>query len=401
MDSRAALMKGGETGDVIDLAKPGASMLLELLQADADPHMPPKKQLSEAEIAAVADWIKGGAKWDEQAFAGLPATRELKWQALPKLYQPVGGLAVSPDGKQLAIGRGTNLELFDLAAAGPTNRLSFPASRDVMQSVAWHPDGKIVVTGGFRRVVVWDAKAGEKLKVIKTGLVGRITALQFVGKGAQLVIAESVPTISGRLLVLNSSDWKTVKAIRAHRDAIYDLSVSRDGKVLASSSADKLAHLWDVGSWKSLGTLEGHLDYVMAAAFNPKGDRIATVSSDTTVKVWEVGTRKQISTFSDRGSKLAIMGIHWTLDPATEKPKDDADWIITVSEDSKPRLYTNLVLHDGGQRSTGAKMRAWSQAAAASTTLAFSPATKQVFAGDINGGVTIWDIKGKLVKRLE
>ena len=401
MHTRAALMKGGDTGDAINLEKPAESFLLELLAADADPHMPPKKQLSDAEIDAVADWIKGGAKWDEKAFASLPKTRELKWQLLPKIYQPVEAVAVSPDGQRLAVGRGTKLEVFDLVDGGLTNRLTLNASRDVLQSLAWHPEGKLVVSGGFRRAVVWDAKSGEKLKVIKDSLVGRITAMQFADQGKQLVLAESVPTILGRLIVFDTTNWKSVKTVRAHRDSIYDLAVSRDGKVLSSSSADKLAHLWEVGTWKSLGTLEGHVDYVMASAFNPKGDRIATVSSDSTVKVWEVKTRKQISTFSDRGSKRPIMGIHWTLDPAQEKPKDDADWIITVSEDSKPRLYTNLVLHDGAQRSTGAKMRAWSSAAAGSTGLTFSAATKQVFAGDTSGGVTVWDIKGKLLKRIE
>lgn len=400
MNTRAALLKGGDTGEVINLAKPAESLLLELLKPDADPHMPPKKQLSDAEIAAVADWIKAGAKWNEESFKGLPATRELKWQPLPNTYHPVAGLAVSADGKRLAVGRGANLDLYNLGEKYPTNKTTLRAGLDVVQSVAWHPRGEFVVTGGFRRAAVWETKSREKMKIIKTGLVGRITAMKFVNRGKQLVLAESVPTVLGRLIVLETTRWKIVKTVRAHADSIYDLALSPDGKLLCSSSADKLAHLWRVENWTKHGTLEGHTDYVMASDFNPGGDRIATVSSDSTVKVWEVRTQKQISTFSDRGSKLPIMGIRWTLNPAEEKPKKDADWIITVSEDSKPRLYTNLVLHDGAQRSTGAKMRAWSAAGNGSTALAFSKSMKQVIAGDIHGGLTIWDIKGKILKQL-
>ncbi len=401
MDTRAALLKGGDTGIVINLKKPSESLLLALLKSDADPHMPPKKQLTDAEIADIADWIKTGAKWDEDALKGLPATRELKWQPLPDTYQPVAGLAVSPDGKRLAVGRGMNLDLYDLGEKNPTNKTTLKAGRDVVQSIAWHPKGDFVVTGGFRRVAVWDAKSREKLKVLTAGFLGRITAMKFVNEGRHLVLGESVPTVLGRLIVIETEKWKTVKTFKAHTDAIYDLSLSRDGKFLCSSGADKLAHIWTVADWSKHGTLEGHTDYVMASDFNPGGDRIATVSSDSTVKVWEVGTQKQISTFSDSGSKLPIMGIHWTLNPAEEKPKKDADWIITVSEDSKPRLYTGLVLHDGGQRSTGAKMRAWSAGGDGSTTLAFSRAMKQVIAGDIHGGVTIWDINGKVLKLLQ
>ncbi len=401
MDTRDSLLKGGDSGMVVNLDTPGKSLLLNLLHPDADPHMPPKKQLSEAEIESIETWVEAGAKWDPEALAGLPATRSLTWQPLPVNYQPVGAMEVSPGGSRLAVGRGSRLVLFDLAEGGVTNRTEIKASLDVMQSLAWHPDETLLASGGFRRVVIWDIQSGGKEKVVRQGLVGRITAMCFVDQGKQLVIAESVPTLSGRLLVLNTSNWDTVREIRAHSDAIYDLALSPDGRTLCSSSADKLAHLWEVGSWKSLGTLEGHTDYVMASAFNPSGDRVATVSSDSTVKVWETGTRKQISTFSDAGSSLAIMGIHWTLDPASDKAGKDADWIITASEDSKPRLFTNLVLHDGTQRSTGAKMRTWQAAPAASTTLSFSPATKQVFAGDISGGITIWDTGGKLVKTIE
>ena len=401
MNSRAALLKGGDTGDALNLENPSESLLLELLLKDADPHMPPKKQLSDAEIAAVADWIKAGAHWDEKAFAKLPAARDVSWRPLPASYRPIGALAVSPGGERLAIAKGADLRVMDLGSKNATNKVTLKASRDALQSVSWHPDGQILATGGFRRVVIWDAKTGEKLKVIKSGLLGRITSLEFVRGGKQLVLGESLPTLVGRLVVLDTGTWRTQTTIRAHTDSIYDLALSPDGKVMASSSADKLTHLWNVDTWKSAGTLEGHLGYVMSSAFSPASDRIATVSADSTVKVWEVKTRKQISTFSDRGSLLAVTGIHWTLNPASDKPKADDDWIITVSEDSKPRLYTKLLLHDGGQRSTGAKMRAWSPAAAGCTTLAFSPAIKQVFAGDVDGGVTIWDINGKLLKRIE
>ncbi|MGB0579174.1 MAG: c-type cytochrome domain-containing protein [Limisphaerales bacterium] len=401
MNTRPALFKGGDTGDVINLEKPGDSLLLELLQPDADPHMPPKKQLTEAEISAVADWIKAGAQWDLAALNTLPATRELKWQPLPGRYRPIAGLAVSPDGKRLAVGRGTNLDLYDLGEKNATNKTTLKAGLDAVQSVTWHPTGESVVSGGFRRAAVWDAKTREKMKVIRTGLVGRITAMKFVNDGKHLVLAESVPTVLGRLIVVETKRWKTVKTVRAHVDAIYNLSLSPDGKYLSSSSADKLAHLWRVADWKKHGTLEGHTDYVMGSAFNPGGDRIATVSSDSTVKVWEVQTQKQISTFSDRNSKMPINDIHWTLNPADKKPKQDADWIITVSEDAKPRLYTNLVLHDGAQRSTGAKMRAWSPGAMGLTALTFSPTMNQVIAGDLHGGVTIWDINGKVVKQIQ
>ena len=149
LHTRLALMKGGETGDVVNLEEPAKSSLIELLQPEADPHMPPKKQLSEEEVAAITDWIKAGANWDEKTLRKLPPPRELKWRSLPSNYGPIGALQVSPDGKQIALGRGSSLQVMNLSGKEPVVSAELKASRDVMQSVAWHPDGKRVVTGDF------------------------------------------------------------------------------------------------------------------------------------------------------------------------------------------------------------------------------------------------------------
>jgi mono/diheme cytochrome c family protein len=61
LDSAAALWKGSENGPVAVAGKPDDSKLLRALAADADPHMPPKKQLADADIAKLRAWITGGA----------------------------------------------------------------------------------------------------------------------------------------------------------------------------------------------------------------------------------------------------------------------------------------------------------------------------------------------------
>src|SRR4051812_25146310 len=53
LDSAAALWKGSENGPVAVAGKPDDSKLLRALAADADPHMPPKKQLADRDIATL------------------------------------------------------------------------------------------------------------------------------------------------------------------------------------------------------------------------------------------------------------------------------------------------------------------------------------------------------------
>src|SRR5438128_2059213 len=50
LTTRDSALKGGEDGPVIAPKKPDKSKLIDVLAAESDPHMPPKKQLKPAEI---------------------------------------------------------------------------------------------------------------------------------------------------------------------------------------------------------------------------------------------------------------------------------------------------------------------------------------------------------------
>ena len=52
LDGRAAILKGGDTGPAIDLAKPEKSLLLEVVGYAADTKMPPNAKLNDERIAA-------------------------------------------------------------------------------------------------------------------------------------------------------------------------------------------------------------------------------------------------------------------------------------------------------------------------------------------------------------
>src|SRR5207237_6648262 len=55
LTSRDAALRGGDDGPVLVPNKPTDSKLVQVLSADADPHMPPKKQLDADDAAAPRD----------------------------------------------------------------------------------------------------------------------------------------------------------------------------------------------------------------------------------------------------------------------------------------------------------------------------------------------------------
>ncbi len=57
LDTMEAALRGNEDGPVIVPGKPDKSKIIAALSPDADPHMPPKKQLSAEDVAKLSAWI--------------------------------------------------------------------------------------------------------------------------------------------------------------------------------------------------------------------------------------------------------------------------------------------------------------------------------------------------------
>jgi mono/diheme cytochrome c family protein len=66
LDSREALLRGGQSGPAILPARPAESLVLQaVLHTKPDLEMPPKEKLTPADIAILERWITRGAPWPE------------------------------------------------------------------------------------------------------------------------------------------------------------------------------------------------------------------------------------------------------------------------------------------------------------------------------------------------
>jgi WD40 repeat protein len=164
------------------VAQPGehaSSVLANALLADSDPHMPPKKQLTDPQIQLIRNWIQAGITWDETVLTQDDVSGPVELSTLPPSYQPVMALAIAPDAKRLAVARGGQILLHDAAAKYLPVLEQIDAHRDAVQAIAWSADGRWLASGAFRRVVLWDATTFKLAHEWTEGWSGRITALQF------------------------------------------------------------------------------------------------------------------------------------------------------------------------------------------------------------------------------
>jgi WD40 repeat protein len=84
-----------------------------------------------------------------------------------------------------------------------------------------------------------------------------------------------------------------VRTIDAHEGWVRALTVSPDGKLLASCGNDNLVKLWTLDG-KPVRQFAGHSRHVYNVAFHPDGQQLASCDLLGSVKHWEVATGKLV-----------------------------------------------------------------------------------------------------------
>ncbi len=65
LDSRAAMMQGGDSGPAVVPGKPEASLFVKAIRHEGDIQMPPDSRLKDEQITTLTRWVADGARWPE------------------------------------------------------------------------------------------------------------------------------------------------------------------------------------------------------------------------------------------------------------------------------------------------------------------------------------------------
>ena len=168
------------------------------------------------------------------------------------------------------------------------------------------PDGKLLVTGGYGRINLWEAATGRLLRRGPVFFSGG-DVLAFSPDSKLLAVYSSSGPRDAKLRLLDVATGKEVRQLEGSQGEVDAVAFSPDGKLLAAGGTDKTIRLWDPATGQELRRLEGHEKAVVAIAFAPDGKTLATGSEEKTIRLWNVATGNELGRLTGhQGSVFSV-----------------------------------------------------------------------------------------------
>jgi len=387
METREALIRGSDSGEVVVDGKPEESYLLETLTDPGDAHMPPKKQLEETSIAQLSAWIEIGMPWDKETLQKLPDLQPQEWelQKLPNSYRPVLAMAANDTRDRMLSSQGSELIVTRLVD-DKLEQVRLPtAHKESVRAVAVTPDGTQWVSGGFGRLIFWDVETQEIIREWSEGLKGQINAITFTRDGSRMLVAEGIPGLYGNIHVYSGLEAPPERTWQAHADEVFDIQESHDGSYWMTASADHTVRIWESDSGIEQDWLEGHSAPVMALVMNGEGSLLISAGSDNALKVWDMKSRERLFDLGRR-PQYSFLDVCW---------EPEKSQLFAINQKGDLYRYLELKEHTGAQSSSTGSEKVMARTKKPLSCLTYWASQKSLVVGTFEGELQAFDLNGK------
>ena len=214
------------------------------------------------------------------------------------------------------------------SAPEPLLRLAAKPGRN---RVALSPDGRwMAITEGLK-VMLWDRQAPSAAPLALAGHSGDVSTIAFNPDGSALVTASADRTARVWRLAGTPAGKAppSVELGGGHSAALSSARFSPDGLRVVTASDDNTVRVWDAGKGNQLATLYRHAGAVRSALFDASGEKILSVSDDGTAMLGRCDA-----------CRLALPALRKLAEDGVKLAPGELD---SLTAEGKPRLHTFML----------------------------------------------------------
>ncbi|HTY79687.1 MAG TPA: hypothetical protein VMI34_17820, partial [Candidatus Bathyarchaeia archaeon] len=170
------------------------------------------------------------------------------WKRIGPLVQRASPVAFSPDGTRLVGTTGYEILVYEMPSAKIVAR--WQGMRTGIETgdrtVGYRPDGRQIAVGEGARLGLFDSSSGIVTKVLAPNPPYFIKGISFAPNSRYLAIG-----VASEVYLVRLSDSTSVATLTEHRHTVDRLALSPDGTLLAASGGP-IVTLWEVSGLQIL-----------------------------------------------------------------------------------------------------------------------------------------------------
>ncbi|MBM3774955.1 MAG: hypothetical protein FJW37_07290, partial [Acidobacteria bacterium] len=230
--------------------------------------------------------------------------------------EKVLAVAFSPDGRFLAAaggqpGRGGEIRIWDVERRAELRAIQ--GHSDAIYAVAFSPDGRELASSSYDKLVkIWDFASGKEIRTLKDH-IDAVYGLAFTADGRRLVSAAADRTVK----VWDRATGARLYTLAEPADGLNTVVLDAAAKRVAAGGQDKTIRIWSLGEngGTLLHSLIAHEDAILKLAFSPDGKLLASTSADRTIKVFRAEDLAEVKVYGNQPDW--VLGLEFSPDGKT------------------------------------------------------------------------------------